>query len=519
MIDADIRNAIYQLHKVGRPVREISRQFQISRNTVREIIRQQGTLPQTVRKDKIQVDPDLLRRLYQECDGWIQRVHEKLVEEEGIQIGYPTLTRLLRELDLGSSRSARCDQVPDKPGEEMQHDTTSYRIRLSDQPTRIIASLQYLRYSKRRYLRFYRRFNRFAMKCFLHEALMFWGYSAGQCIIDNTNLARLRGTGKRAVIVPEMASFARRYGFEFICHELRHSNRKAGEERSFWTVETNFLPGRSFESLEDLNRQAFEWATVRMHHRPVGKSGLIPAKAFEYERSYLVSVAPHLPAPYCLHKRDIDQYGYVSFQANYYWVPGDRRGEVKLLQYADRVKIFQQRTCVAEYPLPAEGIRDARFSPPGHPLPRHLPKNRKHGSRQEEQRLRALGPEVVAYVDYILQTPGIRRHRFLRELWALSQQVTPTVFGQTTTRALRYGVAHLQTLQRIAWLCTSQQEQPLPNVDIDEGFRQRPAYLEGHLTDAPDLSQYDQTLAEDLETEAPESLVTAERAVAGEEPE
>ena len=26
-------------------------------------------------------------------------------------------------------------------------------------------------------------FNRFAMKCFLHEALMFWGYAAKQCLV------------------------------------------------------------------------------------------------------------------------------------------------------------------------------------------------------------------------------------------------------------------------------------------------------------------------------------------------
>jgi hypothetical protein len=83
-----------------------------------------------------------------------------------------------------------------------------YQVPLGGARTRIIASLLYLRYSKRRYLKFYRAFNRFAMKCFLHEALMHWGYSARQCIIDNTNLARLRGSGSRAVIVPEMASFA-----------------------------------------------------------------------------------------------------------------------------------------------------------------------------------------------------------------------------------------------------------------------------------------------------------------------
>jgi len=105
--------------------------------------------------------------------------------------------------------------------------------------------------------------------------------AAGQCIIDNTNLACLRGARSRAVIVPEMNAFSRRYGFRFVCHAIMHSNRKAGNERSFRTVETSFLPGRTFDSWEDLNEQARQWATERMEHRPQGKSRLIPAKAFE----------------------------------------------------------------------------------------------------------------------------------------------------------------------------------------------------------------------------------------------
>ena len=226
MIDPDVRNAIYQLHLAGTPQVEIARQFHVSDRTVRTIIRQRGAMPQSVRKDKIQIDPDLLRRLYQQCGGWLQRVHEKLVEEENIQVSYSTLTRLVRELELGKIRNVRCDHVPDEPGVEMQHDTSVYKVKLSGKPTRVIASLLYLRYSKRRYLKFYRTFNRFAMKCFLHEALMYWGHAARQCIIDNTNLARLRGSGRLAVIVPEMAVFAERYGFKFLCHEIRHANRK-----------------------------------------------------------------------------------------------------------------------------------------------------------------------------------------------------------------------------------------------------------------------------------------------------
>jgi transposase len=500
MIDPDARNAIYQLHLTGMPLREISRRFGISRNTVRAIIRQQGAMPEVVRKDKIQIDPELLQRLYHECEGWVQRMHEKLTEEEEIQVSYPTLTRILRELGLGKNKKARCDRVPDEPGAEMQHDTTDYWLAIADRRTKLIASLIYLRYSKLRYLKFYPVFNRFAMKCFLHEALMFWGYAARTCIIDNTNLARLRGTGKQAVIVPEMVTFAARYGFEFRCHEIRHSNRKAGGERSFWTVETNFLKGRTFKSIEDMNEQALEWATVRMLHRPVSKTGLIPAKAFEHERSYLNQLPPHLPAPYREHERGTDQYGYLSFEGNYYWVPGTKREDVKLLEYAEHLKIYLRRTCLTEYPLPPEGVKNKRFHPPGQPQPQHPPRRFRRGSEQEEKRLRALGPEVEAYLDYAVKTPGIQRHRFTRELLALSRNVTQAVFVQTVQRALRYRVVHLQTLQRIAWFCMNQGEQQfLPFPEVDESFRDRPAYQEGCLTDEPDLSIYDQMLSEEDE--------------------
>jgi len=85
MIDPDKRNAIYQLHREGVSLRKISRSLHISYNTVSRIVRQQGKMPHTQRKDRIHIDQDLLRRLYQQCDGWMQRIHEKLLEEEDIQ--------------------------------------------------------------------------------------------------------------------------------------------------------------------------------------------------------------------------------------------------------------------------------------------------------------------------------------------------------------------------------------------------------------------------------------------------
>jgi transposase len=503
MIDPDKRNAVFTLHQEGMAAREISQRLNISRNTVGVIIEQQGQCLPKQRRDKIGVDLELLQRVYRECNGWVQRVHEKLKEEHGITIGYSTLTRLLQQHGMGTGNSGRCDSVPDSPGDEMQHDTSVYQVTFGDQRTRVIASMLYLRYSKRRYLRFYRSFNRFAMKCFLHEALMFWGYSARQCIIDNTNLARWKGTGKQAVIVPEMVTFGQTYGFEFVCHAINHPNRKAGEERSFWTLETNFLPGRQFASLEDMNQQAREWATERVEQRPMGKSRLIPAKLFEHERGYLLELTEHLCPPYQSDQRDTDQYGYIAFNGNYYWVPGTGRETVKVLHYADRLKICLRGSILAEYPLPADDVKNKKFSPPDQPAPRHGPKNRKQDSQPEEQRLRNLGSDVADYLEFAAKTPGIQRHRFTCQLFALSRQLTANVFLETVRRALRYRITDMTVVERIAWLCTSEGQPWIPDVEVDDNYRERPSYLEGRITDAPDLSIYDQ-LSQENETIGPE---------------
>jgi hypothetical protein len=324
---------------------------------------------------------------------------------------------------------------------------------------------------------------------------MFWRHAAPECIIDNTNLARLRGTGCDAVMVPEMEAFAKQYGFHFVCHTKGHANRKAGEERSFWTVETNFFPGRHFQNLEDLNQQALEWATVRMEHRPVAKSKLIPAQAFERERRALIALPAHLPPPYQVHERGTDQYGYAPFCGNYYWVPGTRREDVRILEYSQHLKIYQGRQCLVEYPLPADGTHNQLITPQGMPPPDRQPKDRKRPTTEEEKRLRALSPAVDGYLNFVLKSAGdIRRHQFIRELFALSRRLPATLFLQTVERALHYGIRDRDTLQRIARLLLSQGPLPLFTAEVDEHFAEREAYQQGRLTEAPDFSLYDHML-------------------------
>jgi transposase len=491
MIDPQKRKAIFLLHQEGMSAREIARRLSLSHNTILAIIRQEGVKAPRPRSDKQLLDEAQLRRLYQECSGWMVRVHEKLVEEEGVKVTYSTLKRRIRELNIGRLQKLRCDRVPDEPGLEMQHDTSPYQIELAGRRVRLIASLIYLRYSKRRYLQFYRVFDRFKMKSFLHQALMFWGYSARQCIIDNTNLARLRGTGANALITPEMEVFAKQYAFQFRCHELKHANRKAGEERSFWTCETNFLPGRTFSSLEDLNVQALTWSTERMDHKPQGPVSSIPAKTFEHELTFLTRLAPHLPAPYRDHSRGTDQYGYAAFGGNYYWVPGIKRDDVKILEYGDRLKIFQAGQFLAEYRLPADGVKNGQFSPEGQPPPPgQRANNCKQPTQAEEKHLRSLAPVVNAYLDYVLPLKGIQRHQWIRRLLGLSRRIGLELFCQSVERARKYQITRLETVERIAWLYLQPGAPEPPLLQIDQALQQREAYQEGAFTDPPDLSIY-----------------------------
>jgi hypothetical protein len=489
MITADKRKAVFLLHQEGTPIRQISRQLRLSRNAVRRIIAQSGRMPPSIRPSAPPIDPELLRQLHQECGGYAQRMMEILREEHGLEVKYSTLTRHLRDLGITMPAAVRCERVPDEPGAEMQHDTSPFKLLVGSERLQLQASLLYLRYSKRRYLQFYPVFDRFHMKCFLHLALMHWGYAPRICVIDNTNLARWRGLGSNAVMVPEMEAFGKAYGFRFLCHAPRHSDRKAGEERSFLTVETNFIPGRTFQSLEDLNRQALEWSTVRMEQRPQGKAGLIPAQAFEHERTFLTQLPRHLPAPYLLLERTVDEYGYVALEGNYYEVPGYGRGKIQVLRYLHHLVLCQDRRALIEYALPPWGVKNQPFHAPGQ-KPRYRPRNRKLSSQEEEKRLRAVDPVIGAYVDFILGTSGLLRHQFLRRLWAFHQRWSTALFLRTVERAHRYQITSLETLERIALLHLD--ETALPDPIVDPDLEKRPAYQEGSLTDTPDLSRYDE---------------------------
>ena len=132
------------------------------------------------------------------------------------------------------------------PGQEMQHDTSPHRAEIGGRVQPVQTASLVCCYSRMLFFQFFPSFTRFDCKVFLTDALHYLQGACETCLIDNTHLVVLKGTGRDMVPVPEMAAFADRYGFRFQAHAIGNANRSARVERSFRYIETNFLAAVPF---------------------------------------------------------------------------------------------------------------------------------------------------------------------------------------------------------------------------------------------------------------------------------
>jgi hypothetical protein len=499
MIDAEIRSAVWTLFKQGKKKLEIARLLDLDKKTVFKIIDQDGLIPDRKRKDKIEPDRELIKRVHKSCEGYARRTHEVLTSEYTIEIGYSTLTRLLAE--IAKEENKRSDDGPPqivRPGEFMQHDTSPHVIGVGGKRILLQCAGLYFRYSKVRYIKYYPSFNKFAMKSFFYEALMFWKYAAATCVIDNTSLAVLRGTGPNAVFHDDMNAFAKRLGFAWLAHPLKKPNWKAGKERNFLSVETNFIPGRSFKDMEDLNRQVLAWATEKYFLHPDDKTKLVPVQQWELEKPYLQAIPDYVHPPYQEYNREADKNGFIPVYSNYYWVPGAKQQSVKVIEIPGQIKLYlnNEHEPEIEYLLKPCDVKYQQVTPEGCPMQKKP--HRSHlTSEPEETKLRQTHGETIGrYLEFIQSKEGAVRNRnpFIKNLYGISLRVAPTVFKKAIERALIYRINNCETIERIVFQLMRQDTQEWPEVAAAENFEKREAYLQGRLSDEPDLFSYAELL-------------------------
>jgi len=447
MLSQSQRTTILELNTQGVSKREIARVLNVSRLSVRKVLRSNSAqVPTLPRPEKAEPYRQQILELWSRCKGNLVRVQEELAAR-GATLSYPALTAFCRRHGIGQPPIVPAGRYDFPPGEELQHDTSPHQVQLDGQPRKVQTASAVLCYSRLLFFQLYPTFQRFDCKVFLTEALRYFGGSPQRVMIDNTHVVVLRGTGREMVPVAEMAAFAERFGFRFVAHERGDANRSARVERPFGFIENNFLAGRTFSSWEDLNLQARQWcdrvnATYKKHLRAV------PQELFAVEQTHLKPLPAWIPEVYRLHERLVDVEGYVALATNRYSVPVSWIGHrVEVRETKDQVEIqLDARNLVTHRRLAEAEHQRITLAPHRPPRGQGLKRSDFH---PEEQAILQAAPELADYVTALKQ----RSHKLvvlaLRQLLRLVREYPRQPLRAAVQEAARYGLYDLDRLERM----------------------------------------------------------------------
>ncbi len=446
MLDEGTRTTIFELRKKGMPIREISRALSISRGAVRQVLRS-GTprAPRLDRKEKAAPFLDRIRELYGLCKGNLVRVHEIAVEE-GLEISYPAFTSFCRRHGIGVKPKPPAGRYHFDPGQEMQHDTSPHQIEMAGRRRKVQVASLVLCHSRLIFFQYSPTFTRFDCKVFLTEAFRYVGGCCDVCMIDNTNVVVLRGTGANMIPVPEMEAYGEHFGFHFKAHEIGDANRSARVERPFHYIENNFEAGRKGEDFADWNRQAVSWCGV-VNARVKRHLKASPRELFVAEQAHLHPLPAFVPEVYRLHHRIVDIEGYVRVDSNFYSTPTAVGRQVEVRETKDRIVVYDGPRIEADHAR-AIGRTNKRTTDPAHRPPRG--EGRKTRKRQEAAaRILRLAPELKSYVQALGKHGKGPASRLFRLLLAMVVDYPREPLRAAVEEAARYGLFDLERVERM----------------------------------------------------------------------
>ena len=442
MLDRKIEETIKQLHSRGTSIRQISQLLKISRNSVRRVLR---NLEHKKPIQKWQHVTCRLSDLYSKTQGNAVRIQE-LLKQEGVDIAYSVLTRLLREASLRNPPK-RAGEYHPQPGIEIQHDTSVHLVLINGKQVKAQCAGAILAFSRKCYMQYYPRFTRFEARVFLTEALQYFGGSTQLCVIDNTSVVLAGGSGADAVIAPSMESFSDFYKMRFKAHAINHADRKARIERLFHYAENNFLNARIFTSWSELNEQAAYWCTKTANAKIKRSLQSTPEQVFqEQEKMHLHPLPAFIPPVYESFARVVDSQGYVHLDTHRYSVPEKYLTKtVKVLKYYQSIEIYYQEQKLCTHSRIQEG-RHGRSTLKGHHA--SLVKASKKSSLYEPKLL-DLDPSLDAYIKALKKRSPGRGNQKIKQLLHFKCSYPWDAFIAAIIKAHQYGLYDMNRLEQM----------------------------------------------------------------------
>ncbi len=432
---AEVRR-LFHVEKLSQ--REIGRHLRIDRGTVRRALkrdhaptkpsRSRGSIVGPFRKD--------VEEILAETPGMTGvRMLEEL-ERRGFQGKITAVRNFLVEIRGQREREAFVRRVF-HPGEAAEVDWASCgTIEVGGRKRRVSAFVMVLCFSRMVYLEFTLSEG---MEEFLRchqNALGFFGGCPRKCLYDNLRCAVLAHHGPDVRWNPRFVDFAGHYLYKSVACNRAAGWEKGRVERTIQYIRSNFLLGRSFRSLDELNAAAREWRDGKANRRIHKTTGKRPIDLFTDDRARLLALPEVAYDTRILRSVRITPDCRATFENNTYSVPPKYVGQDLTLRASPtEVCLYDGPSLVARHSRSHEKHQDVLDADHAKAV---LDRKRRASGQTLQRLFLALAPEAKDYLSGLVKSElSVERH--LQRILDLVATYGKAEIMGAILRALKFG--------------------------------------------------------------------------------
>jgi transposase len=348
---------ILELHRQGLSVSVIAERTGHDRKTVRKYIREGLAAPKyKPRNPRPTVIEPYEAYLRERVTAWPELTGERLLREiraQGYTGGRTAVNDFLRTVRPAPAPVFEV-RFETPPGEQAQVDFAEFKVCFGNQGPvhRVWLFAMVLGHS--RYL-----WGQFVLhqdlptvlRCHM-EAFAHFGGVPREILYDRMKTAVLgeADSGEGIVYNAKLLACGAHYGFLPRACQAYRAKTKGKVERPYRYIRADFFMARSFEDIDDMNRQLRHWLDTVANVRCHGTTGRIVIEHFREERPQLQPLpAGRFDAVLRIERR-VSHEGCVSVGGNYYSVPdGTRKRILDVETTPDTIRIFEDGALIATH--------------------------------------------------------------------------------------------------------------------------------------------------------------------------
>ena len=342
---------IRQLKQEGIGIKGIVEITGYARNTVRKVLKSDADessyqlgaeKPSSVEPYRTQVTDKLQKELR------LTRIWREIREENGFAGSYSAIRRFVRRLKR--ENPVAYIRFETLPGEQAQNDWSSFEVEFVNGKRIVQLSNFVLSFSRKMHGTWYDRGILPNLIDSHQKAFEAFGGLTGDFVYDNQKSVVAYRFRKEIILNGKFQKFAEYYGFKPVLCTPYKPNSKGKIERPFQYIEADFVRGRIFVDLADLNRRYEAWLDKTANQRVHGTTGKVPDALWKQERPALRSLPEKEYEYFELLSRKVATDCLISVEGNRYSVPWKYAGStVSVKNYPDHFAVFSATEKIAEH--------------------------------------------------------------------------------------------------------------------------------------------------------------------------